>query len=112
MFLFPDLGRSGDPGLFRACSERGLWVDWNSGGLVPYFQSFAVMWWDRWQQTMQSGYSLQRLEANLPLPIDYYVLSRANRIEGIKPVFTNEEFAVYDSNDLRSASGPLRGARE
>jgi hypothetical protein len=110
LFLFPDLGRSGDPGLFRACSERALWVDWNSGSLVPYFQSFAGMWWDRWQQTMQPGYTPARLQADLSLPIDYYVLTRANAIAGIRPVFTNREFVVYDANDLRNASVPLRSA--
>ncbi|HZS55496.1 MAG TPA: hypothetical protein VFA65_13940 [Bryobacteraceae bacterium] len=111
MFLFPDLGRSRAPGLFRARSERALWVDWNSGALVPYFQSFAAMWWDRWQQTMQDGYSVQRLGAALSQPIDYYVLTRANRIEAIKPVFANEEFEVYDANDLRNAPSPLRSVR-
>jgi hypothetical protein len=110
MFLFPDLGRSGDPGLFRGRSERALWVDWNSGDLVPCFQSFAATWWDRWQHSMQQGYSPQRLQATLSLPIDYYVLTSANRLSGIKPVFANEEFLVYDANDLRSATAPLRGA--
>jgi hypothetical protein len=110
MFLFPDLGRSSDPGLFRGRSKRALWVDWNSGALVPCFQSFAAMWWDRWHNTMQPGYSPQRLQTNLSLPIDYYVLTRANRLSDIKPVFTNQEFLVYDANDLRSSSGPLRAA--
>ncbi len=110
MFLFPDLGLSGDPGLFRARSERAVWVDWNSGLLVPCFQSFAAVWWDRWQQTMQAGYSPQRLQADLSLPIDYYVITRPNRIADIKPVFTNEKFLVYDANDLRNVSGSLRSA--
>lgn len=110
MFLFPDLDRSADPGLFRGRSERALWVDWNSGTLVPCFESFAATWWDRWHKTMEPGYSPERLQADLALPIDYYVLTRANRLSGIKPVFANEEFLVYDANDLRNASGPLRTA--
>lgn len=110
MFLFPDEGRSGNPGLFRARSERSLWVDWNSGALVPCSESFAATWWGRWQETMQPGYSPSHLQAAMPLPIDYYVLSRANRLAGIKPVFANEEFIVYDANDLRSAPQPLRSA--
>ncbi len=110
MFLFPDAGTSGDPGLFRALSQRPVWVDWNSGALVPCFESFAAAWWDRWQQTMQPGYSPQRLQANLALPIDYYVLSPANRLAGIEPVFTNEDFLIYDANDLRNAKGTLRSA--
>lgn len=110
MFLFPDLGRSPDPGLFRARSERSLWVDWNSGSLVPCFESFAGLWWDRWQQAVEPGYTPERLQMSLSLPIDYYVLTRANRIAGIKPVFANQEFVVYDANDLRSVSRPLRSA--
>jgi hypothetical protein len=110
MFLFPDGGRSSDPGLFRGRSERALWVDWNSGTLVPCFQSFAAIWWDRWHTTMQPSYSPQRLQTDLSLPIDYYVLTRANRLSNVKPVFANEEFLLYDANDLRSAPGPLRSA--
>ncbi|HEX4750933.1 MAG TPA: hypothetical protein VH302_15440 [Bryobacteraceae bacterium] len=110
MFLFPDLGRSRAPGEFRARSQRALWVDWNSGGLVPLFPSFASVWWERWQQTMQSGYAPQRLQSDLALPIDYYVLTRSHRLAGIKPVFSNAEFLVYDANDLRNADGPLQTA--
>jgi hypothetical protein len=110
MFLFPDLDRNGDPGLFRGRSERALWVDWNSGSLVPCFESFAAIWWERWHNTMQPGYSTQQLQADLELPIDYYVLKTTNRLSGIKPVFANDEFLVYDANDLRNAPGPLRAA--
>ncbi|MBV8895933.1 MAG: hypothetical protein JO051_05430 [Acidobacteriaceae bacterium] len=110
MFLFSDLDRSTDPGLFRGRSERALWVDWNSGALVTCFESFAAAWWDRWHTTMEPGYSPRRLQANLFLPIDYYVLTRAHRLYGIKPVYANEEFLVYDANDLRNASGPLHTA--
>lgn len=110
MFLFPDLGPSLEPGVFRARSERALWIDWNSGRLVPYFESLAVIWWDRWQQTMQPGYSPQRLQVDLSLPIDYYVLTRADRLSGVKPVFANTDFVVYDANDLRNISGPLKSA--
>jgi hypothetical protein len=110
MFLFPDIGRSNDPGLFRARSERALWVDWNGGTLIPLSQSFASVWWDRWHKTMQPPYSAQRLQAELSLPIDYYVLSPANRVPGIKPVFSNDEFLVYDANDLRNLPEILRGS--
>ncbi len=112
MFLFPDLGRSNEPGLFRARSERSVWVDWNGGALVPTFQSFASVWWDRWQHTMQPEYSVDRLQATLPLPIDYYVLTRAHRLAGVKPVFANEKFLVYDANDLRNSVSPLRTAED
>lgn len=110
MFLFPDLNRSNEPGLFRAVSQRALWVDWNGGALVPLFHSFALPWWDRWQQTMQPGYSPKLLQTSLSLPIDYYVLTRAHALADIKPVFKNEEYVIYDANDLRNAAAPLRTA--
>jgi hypothetical protein len=110
MFLFSDLGRSGDSGVFRARSRRALWVDWNGGTLVPCSQSFAGNWWNRWQQSIEPGYSLQRLQAHLALPIDYYVLSPQHRLAAIRPVFANSAFLVYDANDLRNAPAPLRAA--
>jgi hypothetical protein len=110
MFLFPDAGRQVYPGIFRAESRRALWVDWNSGVLVPYFESFAAEWWPRWQETMEQGFSPQRLENMLSLPIDYYVLKSANQLANLRPVFRNEEFVVYDSGDLRNAKLPLRVA--
>jgi hypothetical protein len=111
MFLFPDLGRSSAPGDFRARSQRALWVDWNGGALVPLYPSLASVWWDRWQQTMQSGYDPKRLQSDLALPIDYYVLTRAHRLAGIRPVFSNREWVVYDANDLRNAAAPLQTAQ-
>jgi len=108
MFLFPDAGRERYPGIFRAESRRALWVDWESGELVDYFESAGEEWWRRWEQTMQGAYSPERLESDLPLPIDYYVLKRSNRLVGIRPVFANKEFVVYDSRDLRNASAPLK----
>jgi hypothetical protein len=110
MFLFPDVGCSGDPGVFRARSQRALWVDWNGGALVPFSQSFAANWWNRWQQSIAKGYSLERLQAQLSLPIDYYVLTPQHRLADVRPVFVNSAFLVYDANDLRNSPSPLRAA--
>ncbi len=110
MFLFPDAGRDLYPGIFRAESRRALWVDWESGEEVKYFESAANEWWDRWHETMEGSFSPRRLEGMLPLPIDYYVLKRKDRLARIKPVFANRDFVVYDAGDLRNASTPLRGA--
>lgn len=106
MFLFPDAGRELYPGIFRAESRRALWVDWESGGLVNYFESFATEWWDRWHQTMDGPFSPERLAGMLSLPIDYIVLKQPNKLAAAKPVFMNAEFVVYDSRDLRNL--PLR----
>jgi hypothetical protein len=104
MFLFPDAGRGLHPGMFRAGSRRALWVDWESGVQMRYFESVADEWWQRWRQTMDPDFSPPRLEAMLPLPVDYYVLQRAHQLTKIKPVFQNRDFVVYDAADLRDAS--------
>jgi hypothetical protein len=111
MFLFPDAGRNLYPGMFRAESRRAVWVDWKSGGLGDYFESFANDWWERWQHTMQGSFSAEHLQGMLSLPVDYYVLKRANYLADVKPVFGNREFVVYDSGDLRRLATPLRLAR-
>ncbi len=110
MFLFPDAGRQMYPGIFRAEARRAVWADWESGELVSYFESAASVWWSRWQQTMQGDFSPHGLESMLPLPIDYYVLERPNRLAGIRPAFVNSEFVVYDAQDLRNAATPLHAA--
>jgi hypothetical protein len=108
MFLFPDAGRDLSPGIFRAESRRAVWIDWKSGSLGNYFVSFAHDWWERWQQTMEGAFSPLRLQRMLALPVDYYVLKRANRLAEVKPVFENRQFVVYDSGDLKKAATPLR----
>lgn len=107
MFLFPDAERELYPGMFRALSRRALWVDWESGAQMKYFESAGVEWWERWRDTMQPGFSPRRLDGLLRLPIDYYVLQRAHKLANVPPVFQNREFAVYDAADLRNA-GALR----
>jgi hypothetical protein len=108
MFLFPDAGHEPFPGIFRALSERALYVDWKSGGQVNYFESFADEWYPRFEQTMDGQLTAARLEDMLSLPIDYYVLRRKHAIERIKPVFANRDYLVYDAQDLRNASTSLR----
>ncbi|MGI9069749.1 MAG: hypothetical protein ACR2JB_00085 [Bryobacteraceae bacterium] len=110
MFLFPDAGHDLYPGIFRAESRRPVWVDWESGSLANYFESFAHDWQERWRQTMQGQFSPARMQGILSLPVDYYVLKRANHLAEVKPVFENREFVVYDSEDLRKSATPLRRA--
>jgi len=107
MFLFPDAGRALYPGVFRAESRRALWVDWESGKLVPYSESFAAEWWQRWEALTQEKFSAHHLQEMLPLPVDYFVLQRQNQLRDVRPVFRNREFVVYDAGDLRDARKPL-----
>jgi len=108
MFLFPDAGHSPDPGIFRALSERALYVDWKSGSQMNYFESFGDEWYSRYQHTMSGPFTARRLENMLSLPIDYYVLKNDDKLKGIRPVFENSEFVVYDAQDLRNSSTSLR----
>jgi hypothetical protein len=107
MFQFPDAGKQNEPGVFRALSRRSLWADWQSGLICDYSDQAGQEWWSRWQTTMASSYSVERLQSMLPLPIDYYVLQRDHALFGIKPVFKNSRFVVYDAQDLREFHRPL-----
>lgn len=108
MFLFPDAGRSPFPGIFRALSERALYVDWQSGVQMTYYESFANEWYPRYEQTMDGRFTVVRLENMLALPIDYYVLHRNHALANVKPVFENGDYVVYDAQDLRNESTSLR----
>lgn len=108
MFLFPDAGHSPNPGIFRALSARALYVDWKSGSQVNYFESFGKEWYSRYEHTMAGPFTARRLENMLSLPVDYYVLKRNHKLQNIRPVFENSEFAVYDAQDLRNSSTSLR----
>jgi hypothetical protein len=108
VFLFADAGRETYPGVFRALSRHALWADWKSREGVAYSEMAALRWQERWQQAMQTGFSTATLESILPLPIDYYVLRRQNQLIGARSVFLNRDFVVYDAQDLRNATKPLR----
>ncbi len=110
LFLFPDAGRDLYPGVFRAESRRGLWVDWESGAASDDSDGVARTWWDRWHETMAAPFSPERLESFLSFPIDYYVLKQTNRLNGVQPVFSNSKFVVYDAQDLVRAARPFRRA--
>jgi hypothetical protein len=103
MFLFPDAGRASDPAVFRAQSKRAVWVDWDTGKLADASESFADEWFRRWQDTMAGDYSTSRLARLLSLPIDYYVLQRSHAVPGVRPVFMDNQYVVYDANDLKTA---------
>jgi hypothetical protein len=107
VFLFADAARENYPGVFRAQSRHALWVDWETAQGVLYSEQAAAHWQDRWQGTMEPGYSPKKLENLLPLPIDYYVLRRRNQLAAPRSVFANRDFVVYDAQDLRNAVKPL-----
>lgn len=108
MFQFPDVGKANAPGTFRGLSRRALWADWTSGAIAGDSNDAGQEWWSRWQSTMAGGYSTAGLEKMLPLPIDYFVLSRANQIANVKAAYANSSYVVYDAQDLRDAKKPLK----
>ena len=108
VFLFADADRAGYPGVFRAQSRHALWVDWKSAQGVAFSETAAARWQERWDQTMANGFSAERLESLLPMPIDYYVLKRQDQLANSPSVFANRDFVVYDAQDLRNAAKPLR----
>lgn len=115
LFAFPDAWNNLDPGVFRAEARRAVWVDWESGAQIDYYPDIAEEWFKRWRQTMGLPFRVYVVQQSLTLPIDYYVLKRGhilkNDIDGqmqsIPAVFRNDEFVVYDANDLRSIRGEL-----
>jgi hypothetical protein len=80
LFFFPEAGTSIEPGLFRGLAERGLYVDWKSGGQVNYFPDFARVWMARWRNPDLTE-------------VDYIVLKNQHLNE--TPVFNNETYTVY-----------------
>jgi hypothetical protein len=93
LFLFPDSKTSLDPGIFRARSLRGLYVDWKSGGQVNYFPGFAREWWTRWVATGSGRWSVTAEDLSSLKGVDYVVLKKP--IAGVEPVFKNAGYSVY-----------------
>jgi len=70
VFLFPQSGKSLEPGLFRSQALRAVYVDWKGGGQANFLPSFALEWWSRYQDVMQQPQSLAHYRS---LGIDYLV---------------------------------------
>jgi hypothetical protein len=94
VFLFPDAGRSLEPGMFRSDALRAVYVDWKGGGQVNFLRSLGERWWERWQKTMAPRFRPALLAGYRGLGIDYVVLRPEHRL-GRKPVFENRQFVAY-----------------
>lgn len=70
VFLFPQAGKSLEPGLFRSEALRAIYVDWKGGGQVNYLPEFGFEWWRRYQDVMLRPQSLDHYRS---LGIDYIV---------------------------------------
>lgn len=95
VFLFPDAGRSLDPGIFRAEALRTVYVDWKAGGQANYIRDFGERWWFRWQQTTGAGFRPDAIPRYEALGVTYIVLRPGNR-QPRSTTFENAQYLVYD----------------
>jgi hypothetical protein len=103
LFLFPDSRTGLDPGIFRARSLRGLYVDWKSGGQVNYFPDFAHLWWTRWVETGSGRWSVvpQDFSKLSDMGVDYVVLKKP--MPGATAVFSNGTYSAYSTISSRDS---------
>ncbi|MBV6430741.1 MAG: hypothetical protein IANPNBLG_00858 [Bryobacteraceae bacterium] len=95
VFLFPDAGKSLEPGIFRAESLRAVYVDWKGGGQINFLRDFLTVWRPRWEDVMTGKFTPSKLEHYRAMGIDYVVLPRASDMKGVPSVFANSRYAVY-----------------
>lgn len=95
VFLFADVGKGLDPGIFRAQALRAVYVDWKGGGQVNYFPGFAAEWWRRWQLTNQNRFRPRDLPKLAAAGIAYIVLPPKDRLKSRSPLFASARYLVY-----------------
>jgi hypothetical protein len=95
VFLFGDAGKSPVPSIFRAESERAVYVDWKAGGQMNFHESLAMEWWQRWQNTNALRFDATEVGRLPGLGIDYLVLSPIHRLNNWQPVYESNELLVY-----------------
>ncbi len=95
VFLFVDIGKGRQPGIFRAKALRAVYTDWKSGGQVNMVEGFALDWWERYSQTAGRDFTPADMERYAELGIDYVVMETEHRLPDRKPVFENDKYLVY-----------------
>ncbi len=93
VFLFPDAGRTLQPGIFRARALRSVYTDWKSGGQVNYFPNYAREWWKRWNESILIPFTAERVPVLAGMGIDYLVLTKSTLPDN--PVWSNSIYSVY-----------------
>ncbi|MDQ2898765.1 MAG: hypothetical protein M3Y07_03075 [Acidobacteriota bacterium] len=94
VFLFADLAKNGQPGMFRAEALRAVYVDWKGGGQVNYLPELGEQWWSRWQSAMSAPFNGD-VSRYRDLGIDYLIVSPKDKLAGKVPVYRNPGFLVY-----------------
>lgn len=98
MFVFPMAGQSLAPGIFRAESQRALYVDWKGGGQVNYFVSLGREWWRRYQEVMLKPDASRPLSWYAERKIDFIVLDAAAPRADARAVYENSTYRVYPTH--------------
>jgi len=94
VFSFPDAERDKFPGVFRYYANRAVYVDWKSGGQINFSRSFAMEWWERWDDIVRKS-SVQNLAAK---GVDFFITREPQSNLGSKLVHENKEFWVYSTH--------------
>ena len=96
VFLFPDLGKDGRPGVFRSKALRAVYVDWKGGGQVNYLHELGEQWWTRWQETAGRNFDAGEFPKYRSYGIDYIVVLPKDEMTERVPAYRNSGFVVYD----------------
>jgi hypothetical protein len=95
VFLFGDAGSTPEPSIFRAGSQRAVYVDWKSGGQMNFSEPLAREWWQRWQNTNALHFDPTEVSRLAGLGIDYLVLSPTHHLTDRQPEYENSQFILY-----------------
>ncbi len=95
VFLFPDMGRRAEPGIFRARARRSVYVCWKQGGQVNYFPSYAAEWWQRWTQLLAPNHPTHDFNDLRRRGIHYLVYTNTQPAADLPVVYTSPQFRVY-----------------
>jgi hypothetical protein len=101
VFVFAGVGHDLAPGIFRAQSQRALYVDWKSGGQANLLPVYAGLWWQRWQAIGEAKPPVAPLNAYARLGIHYLVVPAKLSPSGATPAYENPNWAVYALNQTR-----------
>ena len=101
LFQFAEANRGSEPGIFRARALRSIYVDWKSGGQVNFLPAFATEWAARWKLATRA----RGIDDFRKMGVDYVVFRTDKKPAGLRAVYENSGYAVYD---IRKASTSAR----
>jgi hypothetical protein len=95
VFLFADAEKSPAPSIFRAESDRAVYVDWKAGGQMNFQESLANEWWQRWKNTNALQFNKPDAGKLSELGINYLVLSTSHRLPDRRPLYVTPTLLIY-----------------